>query len=164
MLIGVGEEVGGDGFRLAEIKAGVSNIFEFTTRDTVAFHRQIPLGEDLQLVLAHVALVTVEVEIDVIGHVHRAGLVHGGAIGNRDAVIVGQTIVRGGLQSAGEALIAIGRGQSEQHFLLVGADNAPAALIKPFRAAVSWWPASFDGVTLTSWPSSGKRLLPIRLA
>jgi hypothetical protein len=33
-------------------------------------------------------------------------------------------------------LIAIGRGQSEQHFLLVGADNAPAALIKPFRAAV----------------------------
>ncbi len=37
------------------------------------FHRQIPLGEDLQLVLAHVALVTVEVEIDVIGHVHRAG-------------------------------------------------------------------------------------------
>ena len=94
------------------------------------------MGEDLQLVLAHVALVTVEVEIDVIGHVHRAGLVHGGAIGNRDAVIVGQTIVRGGLQSARKALIAIGRGQGEQRFLLVSADDAPAAFIKTFRAAV----------------------------
>ena len=136
LLIGIREEVGGDGFRLAEIKAGVSNIFQFATRDTVAFHRQIPLGEDLELMLAHIALLTVEVEIDVIGHIHRAGLVHGGAIGNRDAVIVGQTIVRGGLQGARKALIAIGRGQGEQHFLLVGADNAPAALIKSFRAAV----------------------------
>lgn len=73
LLIGIREEVGGDGFRLAEIKAGVSNIFQFATRDTVAFHRQIPLGEDLELMLAHVALLTVEVEIDVIGHIHRAG-------------------------------------------------------------------------------------------
>lgn len=114
--------------------------------------------------LAHIALLTVEVEIDVIGHIHRAGLVHGGAIGNRDAVIVAQTIVRGGLQGARKALIAIGRCQGEQHFLLVGADNAPAALIKPFRAAVELVARVVDGVTLTTRPSSGKRLWPIRLA
>ncbi len=70
------------------------NIFQFATRDTVAFHRQIPLGEDLELMLAHIALLTVEVEIDVIGHIHRAGLVHGGVM---CVCVVCQTIVRGGV-------------------------------------------------------------------
>jgi hypothetical protein len=59
----------------------------------------------------HVALHAVEVEIDVVGQVHRAGLINGGAILDGDTVIVGQAVVRRGRQIAGEALIAIGRGE-----------------------------------------------------
>ncbi|MDC6592805.1 hypothetical protein [Klebsiella pneumoniae] len=61
-------------------------------------------------------------------------------------------------------MIAIGRGQGEQHFLLVGADNAASSGIKSFGPAVELVARVVDGVTLTTWPSSGKRLWPIRLA
>jgi hypothetical protein len=58
-----------------------------------SLNRQIRIAR-ISLWLAHVALVTVEVEIDVIGQVHRAGLINGGAILDGDTVIVGQAIVR----------------------------------------------------------------------
>lgn len=108
LLIGICEEVGGDGFWLVEIKVGVSNIFQFVIWDIVVFYWQIFLGEDLELMLVYIVLFIVEVEIDVIGYIYWVGLVYGGVIGNCDVVIVGQMIVCGGLQGVWKVLIVIG--------------------------------------------------------
>lgn len=50
--------------------------------DTHRINRQIRVGEDLQLMLADIGFITVEVEINVVGQIHRAGLIDRRAIGD----------------------------------------------------------------------------------
>jgi hypothetical protein len=86
-------------------------------------------------VVAHVALLTVQVEVDVVGQVDRTGLINRRTILDGDTVIVGQTIVRRGVRLPGNPDRHQAR-SARTALPVVGADNLPAALIKPFRAAV----------------------------
>ena len=86
--------------------------------------------------VAHVALRAVEVKIDMVSHIDRAGLINGGAVLNGDTIIVSQAIARGCLQMAGEALIAIDGVERKQHLAVVVADNLPATLVEAVRPAM----------------------------
>ncbi|MNR27431.1 hypothetical protein D3C85_1447050 [compost metagenome] len=74
-LMIVTQEILGDGFRAAEIKAGTRNGLQPFKRNAHLIDRKILIGKDLQLVVAYVCLLTVEIEIGVVGHIDRAGLV-----------------------------------------------------------------------------------------
>lgn len=125
-------------------------------RNTVAFDGQINIGKNLQLMVAHVALHAIEVEIDVVCQIHRARLVHSGAILNSDPVIVGQAVVRGCRQITGIALIAIAGGERKQRVASVSANNLPAALIKTFRSAVELMASLVGGRQIDELAIEGK--------
>lgn len=106
--------------------------------------------------VAHVALHAIEVEIDVVCQIHRARLVHGGAILNSDPVIVGQAVVRGCRQITRIALIAIAGGERKQRVASVSANNLPAALIKTFRSAVELMASLVGGSQIDELAIQGK--------
>lgn len=86
--------------------------------------------------VAHVALRAVEVKIDMVSHIDRAGLINGSAILNGDTIIVSQAIARGCLKMTREALIAIGGVECKQYLAVVVADNLPATFVEAVRPAV----------------------------
>ena len=108
-LIVIGKKFTADDLRRTEIESATSDGFQSVVRDAHFINRQVLVGEDLQLVLAHIRFVTVEVEINVIRQIHRAGLIDRGAVGYRNTIIVSQAILHGSAKMAREALIAIVR-------------------------------------------------------
>ena len=135
-LIVIAQEILGDSFRVAEVEAGAAHVFKALIRNTRLVNRQIRIRQDLQRVVAHVALVTVEVEIGVVGQVDRTRPVDRRTVFNGDTVILRQRKACRGGKISRETLIAIRRIQGEQHFPVVLTNNFPAAFIKPFRSAV----------------------------
>ena len=135
-LVVIAQEILGDGFRAAEVKAGAAHVFEALVRNAHLINRQIRIRQDLKLVVPHVALVTVQIKVRVIGQVNRTRLVDRRTVFNGDTVVVRQCKARGGDKVTREALIAVLRIQREQHFAVVLTNNLPAAFIKPVRAAV----------------------------
>ena len=107
LLVFIAQEVVRQHLRRAEIEAGQGDVLQIASRNTIALNGQIRISKDLQLMATHVALHAIEVKIDVVGQVHRAGLVNGGAIFDGYPVIVGQAVARRCRQITGEPLIAI---------------------------------------------------------
>ena len=106
-LIVVGKKLTGDDFGAAEIKRRSGDRFQAVVRNAAFINRQIFVRQNLQLVIAHVRLLAVKIEIDVISHIHRARFINCGAISNGDTVIVGQTILHRRAEITREALITI---------------------------------------------------------
>lgn len=101
-LIVIGKKFTADDLRRTEIESATSDGFQSVVRDAHFINRQVLVGEDLQLVLAHIRFVTVEVEINVIRQIHRAGLIDRGAVGYRNTIIVSQAILHGSAKMAGK--------------------------------------------------------------
>jgi len=74
-LVIIAQKLFRDGFRCAEVKTRTGNGFLPLRRNTHLIDRQPGIGQQLELMLTDVGLVAIQIEIRMIGHVHRAWLI-----------------------------------------------------------------------------------------
>ena len=123
-----------------EVERRVGDGLELAGRDLARVGRQVPGGGELHhVILDRAAGFALEVEVDVLGHVDRRGLVAGRAVFDAPDVLRGERIGDLRLDPAGEALVAVGRDVGEDDADVAALHEAlgvPDVAVPAARAAV----------------------------